>query len=58
MVVNEPSPKVKPEDKVCLRRHKSLANRAITVIYTQQNIHTSVDGRMHYTAREDPYTDM
>ena len=33
MAVNEPSPRAKPEDKVCLRCHKSLATRAITVIY-------------------------
>ena len=25
MAVNEPSPRAKPEDKVCLRCHKSLA---------------------------------
>ena len=30
MAVNEPSPRAKPEDKVC---HKSLATRAITDIY-------------------------
>ena len=33
MAVNQPSPRAKPEDKVCLRCHKSLATRAITVIY-------------------------
>ena len=33
MAVNEPSPRAQPEDKVCLRCHKSLATRAITVIY-------------------------
>ena len=33
MAVNEPSPRAKPEDKVCLRCHKSLATRAITIIY-------------------------
>ena len=32
MAVNEPSPRAEPEDKVCLRCHKSLATRAITVI--------------------------
>ena len=32
MAVNEPSPRAKPEDKVGLRCHKSLATRAITVI--------------------------
>ena len=34
MAVNEPSPRAQPEDKVCLRCHKSLATRAITVIYS------------------------
>ena len=33
MAVNEPSPRAKPEDKVYLRCHKSLATRAITIIY-------------------------
>ena len=33
MVVNQPSPRAQPEDKVCLRCHKSLATRAITIIY-------------------------
>ena len=33
MAVNQPSPRAKPEDKVCLRCHKSLATRAITIIY-------------------------
>ena len=33
MAVNEPSPRAKPKDKVCLHCHKSLAIRAITVIY-------------------------
>ncbi len=33
MAVNEPSPRAKPEDKVRLRCHKSLATRAITNIY-------------------------
>ena len=32
MAVNEPSPRAKPKDKVCLRCHKSLATRVITVI--------------------------
>ena len=32
MAVNKLSPRAKPEDKVCLRCHKSLATRAITVI--------------------------
>ena len=32
MAVNEPSPRAEPEDKVCLRCHKSLATRVITVI--------------------------
>ena len=31
--VNEPSPRVQPEDKVCLHCYKSLATRAISVIY-------------------------
>ena len=29
MAVNGPSPRAKPEDKVCLRRHKIPGNRAI-----------------------------
>ena len=33
MAVNEPSPRAQPEDKVCLRCHKSLATRALTIIY-------------------------
>ena len=33
MAVNQPSTRVQPEDKVCLRCHKSLATRAITIIY-------------------------
>ena len=33
MAVNQPSPRAQPEDKVCLRCHKSLATRAITIIY-------------------------
>ena len=34
MAVNELSPRAKPEDKVCLRCHKSMATRAVTVICT------------------------
>ena len=30
MAVNQPSTRAQPEDKVCLRCHKSLATRAIT----------------------------
>ena len=33
MAVNQPSTRAQPEDKVCLRCHKSLATRAITIIY-------------------------
>ena len=33
MAVNEPSPRAQPEDEVCLLSHKSLATRAITIIY-------------------------
>ena len=33
MAVNRLSPRAQPEDKVGLRRHKSMATRAITVIY-------------------------
>ena len=33
MAVNQPSPRAQPEDKVCLRCHKSLATRAITIIH-------------------------
>ena len=33
MAVNEPSPRAKLEDKVCLRCHKYLATRAITACY-------------------------
>ena len=33
MAVNQLSPRAQPEDKVCLRCHKSLATRAITIIY-------------------------
>ena len=33
MGVNEPSPRAQPEDKVCLCCHKSMATRAITIIY-------------------------
>ena len=32
MAVNEPSPRVKPEDKV-VYCHKSMATRTITIIY-------------------------
>ena len=32
MAVNEPSPRAKPGDKVCLHYHKSLATHAITII--------------------------
>ena len=33
MAVNEASPRAQPEDEVCLLSHKSLATRAITIIY-------------------------
>ena len=33
MAVNESSPRAKPKDKVILRCHKSLATRAIAVMY-------------------------
>ena len=39
MAVSEPSLRVKPEDKVCLHCHKSLATRAITVIYLTSEFH-------------------
>ena len=37
MAVNEPSPRAQPENKVCLRCHKSLATRAITVMHVAIN---------------------
>ena len=33
MAVNRPSPRAQPEDKVGLRSHKSMATRAVTIIY-------------------------
>ena len=33
MAVNRPSPRAQPEDKVGLRRHKSMATWALTIIY-------------------------
>ena len=33
MAVNGPSPRAQPEDKVCLRHHKSMATCALTIIY-------------------------
>ena len=32
MAVNRPSPRAQPEDKVGLRRHKSMATWALTII--------------------------
>ena len=52
MAVNEPSPRAKPQDKVCLRCHKSLATRAITVIWPTWLVHlsyTSAHAQKYYS---------
>ena len=43
MAVNRPSPRAKPEDKVCLRGHKSMATRAISDIYFTKSIERKSD---------------
>ena len=45
MAVNEPSPRVKPKDKVCLRCHKSLA----TPCYNCYNIISHLIGPDRYS---------
>ena len=38
MAVNCPSLRAQPEDKVGLHCHKSLATRAVTIIYTRREL--------------------